>query len=57
MLNLQELPGGQGRFWNRDLYMSKRAVPFTKTDAPQDIFLTINDAKTKQNFEYIIKAE
>lgn len=57
MLNLQELPAGQGRFWNRDLYMSKRAVPFTKVDAPQDIFLTINDAKTKQNFEYIIKAQ
>ncbi|TGD79362.1 hypothetical protein [Hymenobacter wooponensis] len=57
VLNLQELPGGQGRFWNRDLYMSKRAIPFTKTDTPQDVFLTINDAKTKQNFEYIIKAE
>ncbi|GAB2787676.1 hypothetical protein HNQ93_002699 [Hymenobacter luteus] len=57
VLNLQELPAGQGRFWNRDLYMSKRTIPFTKTDAPQDILLTINDAKTKQNFEYIIKAQ
>ncbi|MBX0289383.1 hypothetical protein K3G63_02980 [Hymenobacter sp. HSC-4F20] len=57
VLSLPELPAGQGRFWNRDLYMSKRTVPFTKTDVPQDVFLTINDAKTKQNFEYIIKVQ
>ncbi|WP_045690065.1 hypothetical protein [Hymenobacter sp. AT01-02] len=57
VLNMAELPGGQGRFWNRDLYMSKRTVPFTKVEGPQDVTLTINDAKTKQNFEYIIKAQ
>ncbi|MCA8830638.1 hypothetical protein [Hymenobacter pini] len=57
VLNVPGLTAGNGRFWNRDLYMSKRTVPFVKVDAPQDIYLTINDAKTKQNFEYIIKAE
>ncbi|GAB3294632.1 hypothetical protein [Hymenobacter tenuis] len=57
VLNLAELPAGQGRFWNRDLYMSKRTIPFTKVEAPQDVTLVINDAKTKQNFEYIIKAQ
>lgn len=57
LLNLPELPGGQGRFWNRDLYVSKRVVPFVKVEGEQDIYLTINDAKTKQNFEYVIKAQ
>ncbi|MBT9394646.1 hypothetical protein KLP40_15855 [Hymenobacter sp. NST-14] len=57
LLNLAELPGGQGRFWNRDLYMSKRVIPFTKVEGEQDVFLTINDAKTRQEFEYIIKAQ
>lgn len=57
IMNVAALPAGQGRFWNRDLYMSKRTVAFVKSDAPQDVTLTINDAKTKQNFEYIIKAQ
>ncbi|SET32336.1 hypothetical protein [Hymenobacter actinosclerus] len=57
LLNLPELPAGQGRFWNRDLYMSKRVIPFVKVEGEQDVSLTINDAKTRQNFEYIIKAQ
>lgn len=57
VLNVPGLTAGNGRFWNRDLYMSKRTIPFVKVETPQDITLTINDAKTKQNFEYIIKAE
>lgn len=57
LLNVPGLTAGNGRFWNRDLYMSKRVIPFSKVTAPQDVTLTINDAKTKQNFEYIIKAE
>ena len=57
LLNLPELAAGQGRFWNRDLYVSKRVIPFVKTETEQDIFLTINDVKTRQNFEYIIKAK
>ncbi|MDU0368884.1 hypothetical protein ACFPAF_00640 [Hymenobacter endophyticus] len=57
VLNVPGLTAGNGRFWNRDLYMSKRTIPFVKVEAPQDITLVINDAKTKQNFEYIIKAE
>lgn len=57
VLNVPGLTAGNGRFWNRDLYMSKRVIPFVKSEAPQDITLTINDAKTKQNFEYIIKAQ
>lgn len=57
LLNLPELTAGQGRFWNRDLYMSKRTIPFVKVEGEQDVFLTINDAKTKQNFEYVIKAQ
>lgn len=58
LLNLPGLDAGQGRFWNRDLYVSKRIIPFVKVPAEeQEVFLTINDAKTKQNFEYIIKAQ
>ncbi|NVO33328.1 hypothetical protein [Hymenobacter lapidiphilus] len=57
LLNLPELPAGQGRFWNRDLYMSTRVIPFVKVASEQDVSLTINDAKTRQNFEYIIKAQ
>ncbi|RSK34474.1 hypothetical protein [Hymenobacter metallilatus] len=57
VLNVPGLTAGNGRFWNRDLYMSKRTIPFTKVETAQDILLTINDAKTKQNFEYIIKAQ
>jgi hypothetical protein len=57
VLSLPALTAGNGRFWNRDLYMSKRTIPFVKTEAPQDITLLINDAKTKQTFEYIIKTQ
>ena len=57
VLNVPGMTAGNGRFWNRDLYMSKRVIPFVKVETPQDITLTINDAKTKQNFEYIIKAQ
>jgi hypothetical protein len=57
VLNVPALPGGQGRFWNRDLYMSKRAIPFVKTETPQELTLVINDIKTKQTFEYIVKTQ
>lgn len=57
VLTLAELPGGNGRFWNRDLYVSKRAIPFVKTETPQDLTVLINDAKTKQTFEYIVKTQ
>lgn len=57
LLSVPELPAGQGRFWNRDLYMSKRTIPFVKTDAPQDISVFINDIKTKQTFEYVVKTQ
>ncbi|SHK70240.1 hypothetical protein [Hymenobacter psychrotolerans] len=57
VFNVPALEGGQGRFWNRDLYVSKRTIPFVKTEAPQDLSLLINDIKTKQTFEYIVKAQ
>ncbi|MBD2716095.1 hypothetical protein KBK19_13720 [Microvirga sp. STR05] len=57
VFSLPALEGGQGRFWNRDLYVSKRTIPFVKTDTPQDLSLFINDIKTKQTFEYVVKAQ
>jgi len=57
VLNVPALVAGNGRFWNRDLYMSKRTIPFVKTEAPQELSLLVNDAKTKQTFEYIIKTQ
>jgi len=57
IFNVPALPKGQGRFWNRDLYVSKRAIPFVRTETPQDVALFINDIKTKQMFEYIIKTQ
>lgn len=52
-----ELASGNGRFWNRDLYMSKRIIPFVKTNDPQPLTVTINDAKLQQDFEYIINTQ
>lgn len=57
ILTLPALPSGTGRFWNRDLYVSKRAIPFVKTELPQDLKVLINDAKTKQTFEYVVKTQ
>ena len=57
LLNLPALEAGNGRFWNRDLYMSKRVIPFVKTTAPQEVTVLVNDAKTKQTFEYIVKTQ
>jgi len=54
---LPSLPEGEGRFWNRDLYMSKRSIPFVKIEDQQAVYVTLNDAKLKQDFEYIINTQ
>ena len=48
------LPAGTGRFWNRDLYMAKQTIPFVKIEDSQSLTVVINDARLKQDFEYII---
>ena len=57
VFNVPALTAGEGRFWNRDLYVSKRSIPFVKTETPQDLTLVINDIKTKQSFEYVVKTQ
>lgn len=57
LLALPALAEGQGRFWNRDLYMSKRTIPFVKTEKQQAVSVTLNDARLKQDFEYVINAQ
>ena len=57
IFTLSSLPEGQGRFWNRDLYMSKRSIPFVKTENQHPVFVTLNDAKLKQDFEYIVTVQ
>lgn len=57
VFNVPALTAGEGRFWNRDLYVSKRSIPFVKTETPQDLNLVINDIKTKQTFEYVVKTQ
>ncbi|UYZ59942.1 hypothetical protein [Hymenobacter latericus] len=50
----QQLTPGTGRFWNRDLYMSTRTIPFVKTDEPGPVQVSIADDKLKQRFDYIV---
>lgn len=57
LLTVPALPEGQGRFWNRDLYMSKRSIPFVKTNDQQAVYVTLNDAKLKQDFEYVVTVQ
>ncbi|WP_156126353.1 hypothetical protein [Hymenobacter sp. DG25B] len=57
LLNVPSLPAGEGRFWNRDLYKSQRVIPFVKTDSPQSVRVFINDAKLKEDFEYVVNTQ
>ncbi|TYZ06626.1 hypothetical protein FY528_17300 [Hymenobacter lutimineralis] len=57
LLNIPSLPDGDGRFWNRDLYKSQRTIPFVKTLEPQALRVIINDAKLKEDFEYIVNTQ
>ena len=57
LLTVPTLPEGQGRFWNRDLYMSKRTIPFVKIENQSAVIVTLNDAKLKQDFEYIVNVQ
>jgi hypothetical protein len=53
----ESLAAGSGRFWNRDLYTSQHSIPFVKTETPQEITVTINDVKLKQDFMYLVKTQ
>jgi hypothetical protein len=53
----QQLTPGTGRFWNRDLYLSTRTIPFVKTPAPGPVQVVINDAKLKQHFDYVVNTQ
>jgi hypothetical protein len=50
----QQLTPGTGRFWNRDLYLSTRTIPFVKKETTQPLLVTISDEKLQQKFEYVI---
>ena len=47
------LAPGTGRFFGRDLYQAQRQIPFPKL-APQELKVSIRDAKLYQTFEYVL---
>lgn len=49
----QTLAPGNGRFFGRDLYQAQRTIPFPKME-PQDLNVSIRDAKLYQTFDYIL---
>ncbi|RAK70270.1 hypothetical protein [Hymenobacter edaphi] len=53
----QQLTPGTGRFWNRDLYLSTRTIPFVKTEQAGPVSVIITDAKLKQHFDYIVNTQ
>ncbi len=50
----QTLAPATGRFFGRDLYQGKAAIPFPKMD-PQDLNISIRDAKLYQTFDYTLE--
>jgi hypothetical protein len=53
----QQLTPGTGRFWNRDLYLSTRTIPFVKTEQPGPVQVVITDDKLKQHFDYVVNTQ
>lgn len=53
----QQLSPGTGRFWNRDLYLSTRTIPFVKTEEPGPVQVVITDEKLKQHFDYVVTTQ
>ena len=50
---IQTLAPGTGRFFGRDLYQAQRAIPLPKME-PQELSVSIRDAKLYQTFEYAL---
>ncbi|OON69353.1 hypothetical protein [Hymenobacter sp. CRA2] len=53
----QQLTPGTGRFWNRDLYLSTRTIPFVKIDQPGPVQVVITDERFKQHFDYVVNTQ
>ena len=47
-------PAGTGRFFGRDLYQAKAVIPFPSL-APQELSVSIRDAKLYQTFDYALE--
>ena len=47
-------PAGTGRFFGRDLYQAKAVIPFPNL-APQELAVSIRDAKLYQTFDYTLE--
>ena len=50
----QTLASATGRFFGRDLYQGKAVIPFPKMD-PQELNISIRDAKLYQTFDYTLE--
>ena len=50
----QTLAPATGRFFGRDLYQGKAVIPFPKMD-PQELNISIRDAKLYQTFDYTLE--
>lgn len=50
----QTLAPATGRFFGRDLYQGKAVIPFPKMD-PQELSVSIRDAKLYQTFDYTLE--
>ena len=50
----QTLAPATGRFFGRDLYQGKAVIPFPKMD-PQELSISIRDAKLYQTFDYTLE--
>ena len=50
----QTLVASTGRFFGRDLYQAKAVIPFPSL-TPQDLDVSIRDAKLYQTFDYTLK--
>ena len=50
----QTLAPGTGRFFGRDLYQAKALIPFPVMD-PQELSVSIRDAKLYQTFDYTLE--
>jgi len=50
----QTLAPATGRFFGRDLYQGKAVIPFPKMD-PQELNVSIRDAKLYQTFDYVLE--
>ena len=50
----ETLVASTGRFFGRDLYQAKAVIPFPSL-TPQDLDVSIRDAKLYQTFDYTLK--